>query len=405
MMEEGKYYYRLASPEYIEQADKVFNEELAKQVSGSLESNHVYRLGYPGEILQSAGFPDNKVELLANHLTKKSVQVNHPFDLNDIKGLVKSLNNPIAVFAYGAKSKAQNVIIEQEHQGKKFLVGVHFNQEYRGTVVSDIRGVFPKDYAEWVNWIQQGKLEYIKKEKVQNLIAEQRSNLAEVSHLDLNFVAKIIKNFENPKFSMENVMIMDDYFDESKKHLATNEDSLQAREMKDKLLTAGIGIGSRFKIERMCSFNDMEVKSIDYSQGTMTFFHPTTHPDYQGEFDWPIDRVLDNIKLYQGSRWIQIDKDRKEIVVPQAKAAIMERVRNPSHEAAFTNEQVKALERYAMLFPERSSKENIYKELFDGMAREFHRPDSWINDARKELIDLSNGVRREASQGKGLKMV
>lgn len=204
---------------------------------------------------------------------------------------------------------------------------------------------------------------------------------------------------------MENVMIMDDYFDESKKHLATSEDSLQAREMKDKLLTAGIGIGSRFKIERMCSFNDMEVKSIDYSQGTMTFFHPTTHPDYQGEFVWPIDRVLDNIKLYQGSRWIQIDKDRKEIVVPQAKAALMERVRNPSREAAFNNKQVKALDRYAMLFPERSSKESIYKELFDGMDREFHRPDSWINDARKELIDLSNGVRREASQGKGLKMV
>lgn len=148
-MERGKYYYKVASPKYIRQASQAFDEELARQVKGKLEAGHVYQLGYPGELLQAAGFPDNRIELLASHLTKKSQQENH---------------------------------------------------------------------SDWLNWIQQGKMLYVNKEKVQNLIAEQRTNLAEVSHLDLNFITKVVKNFENPKFSMENVFIMDDYFDETKHH-------------------------------------------------------------------------------------------------------------------------------------------------------------------------------------------
>lgn len=71
---------------------------------------------------------------------------------------------------------------------------------------------------------------YANKEKIQNLIAEQRTSLAEVSYLDLDFVTKVVDNFENPKFSMENVIIMDDYLDDSKYHVATDEDSLQYKE-------------------------------------------------------------------------------------------------------------------------------------------------------------------------------
>lgn len=401
-MEKNNYYFKVASPEYILQADKVFNEELGKQISGTLKEGHTYQLGYPGEILQSAGFPDNKIELLANHLTKKSLQENHPFKLNDLKGLVSSLNHPLAVFVYGAKSKAQNVIIQQEREGKKFLVGVHFNQEHRGTLVSDIRGIFPRDNVEWLNWIQQGKLLYVDKEKIQNIIAEQRTNPAEVSYLDLDFVAKVIKNFENPKFSMENVMIMEDFFDESKNHLATYSDSLQAREWQEKLARAGIEVGSRFRIERLCDFNDMKVKSIDLEKGKMTFYHPTTHPDYKGEFDWSIDRVLENIRLSQGSRWVQVDDDRHDIVIPDAEKAIMERAKDPSPRAAFTDTQVKALDRYCTLYCDKSTKESILTGLIDFMRSDFREariPDGWIKDVRDEVVGLAHGERRESAQG------
>lgn len=222
----NKYYYKIASPEYIKQADEIFNKNLAKQVSGEFNKDHshyIYQLGYPGELLQAAGFPDDKIEMSSVQLRNKSIDPKHPFEIKALRDLVSSLNDPTAVFVYGSKAKSLNVIIEQEYNDKKFLIGVHFNQEYRGTKISDIRGIHPRDTHEILNWIQQGKLEYVNKDKIQTLIAKQRINPAEVSHLDLDFVAKIIKNFENPKFSMENVMIMDDYYNETLCHPAEIE--------------------------------------------------------------------------------------------------------------------------------------------------------------------------------------
>ena len=43
------------------------------------------------------------------------------------------------------------------------------------------------------------------KEKIQTLIDQQRTNLADVEYLDLDSVAKVVENFENPKISDENV--------------------------------------------------------------------------------------------------------------------------------------------------------------------------------------------------------
>jgi hypothetical protein len=64
--------------------------------------------------------------------------------------------------------------------------------------VLSIRGLFPKHNAEWLNWVGQGKAQYLNKEKIQVLIDKQRINLAEVEYLDLDSVAKVMDNFENP---------------------------------------------------------------------------------------------------------------------------------------------------------------------------------------------------------------
>ena len=50
------------------------------------------------------------------------------------------------------------IIVEIQKDGRIFLVGIHFNQNRDGIEVSSIRGIFPKDNAEWLNWINQGKL-------------------------------------------------------------------------------------------------------------------------------------------------------------------------------------------------------------------------------------------------------
>jgi len=190
----------------IEKANARFNEELNRQINdSSFPKDHIYELGRPGTKLLSTGFPNAEIELSASHLKSKSEAAHHPFRLEDVKDLVRAINNPIAVFSYGDKTKSQNVIAELQKDGKNFVVGIHFNQSRHGMVVSDIRGLYPKDNAEWLNWITQGKLLYADKEKIQNLIAQQRRTLAEVSYLDLNSAAKVVNSFENPKLSDEKI--------------------------------------------------------------------------------------------------------------------------------------------------------------------------------------------------------
>ena len=161
--------------------DDSFDLELEKFNSGNLPDSHIFNLGKPGEILQNCGFPaEHRIELAASRLRMKANQGNHPFEILDIQGLAGALQKPVAVFEYGDKNKSQNVIVNIEKDGKNFLVGVFFNQKQRGYEVSDIRGLFNRDNMDWMHWIQQGKMIYGNKEKIQVLAEQQRTNLAEV---------------------------------------------------------------------------------------------------------------------------------------------------------------------------------------------------------------------------------
>ena len=185
----------------LEADSKRFDDELQRQIDGTLPDGHVYQMGRPGAILRSTGVPDLPIQLSAMRLKEKSLYNRHPFELGDVKGLVKALQTPVAVFSYGDKSRAQNIIVEITSNGKNFLVGLSLNPEVGGRVlnVNSIRNVFPKDTVEWLHWIEQGKLLYADKQKVQDLIDQQRMTFADVEYLDLNRVRSILDSFTNPQ--------------------------------------------------------------------------------------------------------------------------------------------------------------------------------------------------------------
>ena len=85
----------------------------------------------------------------------------------------------------------------QKKNGKHFLVGVEFNQTERGISVSDVRGIFDKETPSWMNWITQGKMIYGNKEKIQSVIAEQRTTLAEVNYLKLDSINNVLEKYPN----------------------------------------------------------------------------------------------------------------------------------------------------------------------------------------------------------------
>ena len=51
---------------------------------------------------------------------------------------------------------------------------------------------------------------YLNKEKIQDLINQQRKNLADVKYLDLDSVANVIECFENPSVAEEKVLFSSD---------------------------------------------------------------------------------------------------------------------------------------------------------------------------------------------------
>ena len=184
-----------------------FNEELQKQKDGLLPKGHIYHLGHPGKILLSTNIPYLPIELTASRLAEKATAAHHPFDVLDVADLPLALDNPIAVFSYGDSNKAQNIIVELSKNGKNFVVGLTLRSVYRGIEVNDIRGLYPKDTAEWLNWIQQDKSLYLDKQKIQAIIDQQRRNLAEVAYLNLDNIENIIANYQNPTAPVEKTSI------------------------------------------------------------------------------------------------------------------------------------------------------------------------------------------------------
>lgn len=180
--EEDSELYREADDVQNETNEK-FNNELQQQINGTLPKGHVYELGNPSEVLLSAGLPNLPIEMAASQLAYKSNSGKHDFDLSEVMDLPNAISNPIAVFEYGDKKKAQNILTILEHNGDHFLVGMFIRPTVKGRVleINSIRNVFPKNGLSIIRWIAGGKLTYADKKELLNFLDQQRTNYADVA--------------------------------------------------------------------------------------------------------------------------------------------------------------------------------------------------------------------------------
>ncbi len=160
-----------------------FNNELQRQIAGTLPAKHIYQLGRPESILRSIGIPDYPIELKASILSQKANDPRHPFYIGDVSDLPRAVNDPLAVFSYGDSAKMINIITQIKRDGKNFLAGISLNPTVKGKrlEIHSVRNVFPKDTIEWINWINQNKGLYFNKEEVLNLLDRQRINPADAA--------------------------------------------------------------------------------------------------------------------------------------------------------------------------------------------------------------------------------
>ena len=191
----------------VETFNEQFNNDIERYNKKELPTGYRLQLGRPSVYLRSAGFDDLPITMRASLLRKKAGDEKHPFDASDIKGLVKAIQKPIAIFTY-TKDNIRNLIVDVTRGDKHFLVGVTLNYKANGIEINSISGLFPKQSHEWIKWIQDGKhIRIDQKDKVLNLINSLRTNPAESERigLNLNSVAKIVKDFENPNIPSENL--------------------------------------------------------------------------------------------------------------------------------------------------------------------------------------------------------
>ena len=265
----------------LERVNERFNEQLQQQIDGKLPIGHIYKMGKPGKVLLSTGVPNLPIQMNAKRLQIKATSYGHDFNLSEVKDLVKALQRPLAVFDYGDKSKAQNIIIPLQKGGKNFIVGLSLNPMVGGRKleINSIRNVFPKNNSEWLNWISQGKTLYMDKEKIQTLIDQQRTNLADVDYLDLDYIANVIRNFENPKVSDENVaddgikLSLGDGGSRERKQM----DEAKMVEMVERVKATGESLGGA-EAHVYTSFVDVpEEYKKEVKKGARGWYDPETH--------------------------------------------------------------------------------------------------------------------------------
>lgn len=198
---------RVAEAGELYELNDRFNNELNRQIAGDLPQGHVYDMGMPSEYLLSTGIAKLPIRLSAKILNAKSNLERHAYDLETLRNLVYAIQKPWAIFSYGDRSKAQNMIIGIEDNGRQFLVGISINPTIKGRVleINSIRNVFPKNNHEWVNWINEGKLLRVDgKKEIQDIIAKLRMNPVAFDYVDLDNAAKIVENFKNPTIREQN---------------------------------------------------------------------------------------------------------------------------------------------------------------------------------------------------------
>ena len=194
---------------HMELMAETFDQQLAQYERGELKPGHRFELGMPSRFLLSAGFPNLPISMRASLLARKSGDMKHPFAAADLTGLVEAIQKPIAIFEY-SKSNIRNLIVDVKHGDKHFLIGVTLNYKAGDIEINSVSGIFPKESHEWVKWIQDGKAIRIdQKEKVQAVIASLRTNPAESERIGLNLddVAKLVNNFENPTITEDDSIL------------------------------------------------------------------------------------------------------------------------------------------------------------------------------------------------------
>jgi hypothetical protein len=177
-----------------------FNDRLEK-ISRADKDHRPLELGNPSGILILSGIPDLPIEMTPKTLVDKRIQKNHPFELMSVRNMPDALVEPIAVFR--SCSDANNsdnckvILTELVEADINFTVIIEQNRKLKDRYVNTIISLYRKKAISIMQWILNGELIYVNKEKTLNWLGKQRSNFDEITRL-IEGSTKVINQFVNP---------------------------------------------------------------------------------------------------------------------------------------------------------------------------------------------------------------
>jgi hypothetical protein len=197
-----------------------FNEELQRQIEGKLSKGHVYQLGMPSNALLSR-LENLPIQLRATTLNLKSATDyihSHPFDLVQIKNLPQALSAPIAVFESETNFSRTVVLTELKNNSGSNFIAIIDVQRLAGRQVYEVNNIislYPKASNDRIlRWfdgkndkeIGRDLLCWVDTQKALNWLSNASSNVSRLGS-PIKRIAKIIQDFQNPKFLEEKMNV------------------------------------------------------------------------------------------------------------------------------------------------------------------------------------------------------
>lgn len=218
--------YRLKAGNYADKftnelnaVNERFNEELSNLTEENADKVTLW-LGKPSKVLLAAGVEDKPMKLYGNKVIRKMKK--HSFSLEELRDLPRAVADPVAVFNNYQREGNRSILTELKTQQGNFLVSVNIGKD-ADINFNIVRSVFGKGNENVVAWINNGLATYINKEKALSFLSHQSAPIAATAanagqesssylhfsapiaeaaeNSELSSVAKIIKDFHNPKLN------------------------------------------------------------------------------------------------------------------------------------------------------------------------------------------------------------
>lgn len=172
-----------------------FNEKLSSLNADNADGT-VLNLGYPSDVLISAGVTNKPLKLYGNKIFKKMKK--RGLALSELENLPVAVADPIAVFDNLEKKGNRSVLTELRTQNGNFLVTLDLGKD-ADVDFNIVSSVFGKRDANIVDWINRGLAKYVNKEKALLFLSRHSAPIAETAaNEELSSATKVVESFVNP---------------------------------------------------------------------------------------------------------------------------------------------------------------------------------------------------------------